>query len=176
MFFSSPRNQGMNSGAQSLLLPTLPRKTTRTAQYAAAAAKASCRFARVKRDTAVENARVKSNSVPIHIESVFPEPALFTRCHRMYMGTTRRTRIIMAIIVEARKSTRDLVKYMAIPSVLRMVSLEQNNGWRNGRRLRNRSIAASSHACSRPGLSVTKSSLCCIQVCSSNRSGFLSYR
>ena len=49
-----------------LLFPTLPMNTTKTAQYAAAAARISCRLALVKNESPAEKSSVNTNRTPMH--------------------------------------------------------------------------------------------------------------
>lgn len=96
------------SHAYESIPPTLLMKTTRTAQYAAEAAKSSCRRALVRRDIAAEKRRVKTTRIPIALNV---ECVLMPKLVTLYIATTGKTsntKMMLVIIRPTKVSTRAL--------------------------------------------------------------------
>ena len=83
-------------------------KTTRTAQYAAEAAKISCRLATVSAPIAAENNRVNTMRTAIAVNIACWELLTLVILYITTTGTTSRTKIILVMIKPTKYSTRDL--------------------------------------------------------------------
>jgi len=72
--------------------------------YAAAAPRTSCRFALVKTERTPENIRVNTKRILMMIATMEPVTFIRVKCHRAYIGTIKRARIAIVIIIDTTMS------------------------------------------------------------------------